>query len=530
MAGPYNIRAATYTGTDPDPVEWANQDVTPAITDLDLRAAALEAGGVIHTGPRTLAGVNATIDRAEARGAYTIAYFPGGAPYELGNGLSMAFRTAQIQGAGSGGYVSGQWTGTTFRAATQTGPVIDFTDYYIPADNLGHGFTFRISHGNFAVVGSGVADPTKVKSGVRLKIMSSAYFHDITVRNTGGPGWEHVESPGNAVYLCDFERLTVHTPVGAQTNDVPYFYFNESNGCRFRALGMRSTTTTNDCGVSGAMVITSNSLYPGYDTLIDGCWFEFLHIPTNGCAISIRADKTHIRDFGWHDIEKLPGATGTAYFRLLPPTIADFGGNTISGYIPGNGGGPTEPDYGVDVQQSRNRIVGIKGYMGKNVRIAAGVGYTSVELSGAESSATGVAVENNSAEVTNVIRDNVIQQYHEARYRWDTIDGANGGGGPRIMEPANLKRGAIWFGNEDARIQAIDGANLYVTGNYVYFRTPAFTPAQLMLGDVSIVTHTGDPNGANIWASPGSLCLSSNGTMWRKASGIGTNTGWVALS
>jgi hypothetical protein len=46
MAGPYTIRDATYTGLDPDPVEWANQDIKPAIIDLDLRAAALEAGGV----------------------------------------------------------------------------------------------------------------------------------------------------------------------------------------------------------------------------------------------------------------------------------------------------------------------------------------------------------------------------------------------------------------------------------------------------------------------------------------------------
>ena len=40
MAGPYNIPVVTYTGTDPDPVEWANDFIKPAIDDLDTRVGA----------------------------------------------------------------------------------------------------------------------------------------------------------------------------------------------------------------------------------------------------------------------------------------------------------------------------------------------------------------------------------------------------------------------------------------------------------------------------------------------------------
>lgn len=39
---PYTIRDATYDGTDPDPVEWANQDIKPAILDVDDRLESLE--------------------------------------------------------------------------------------------------------------------------------------------------------------------------------------------------------------------------------------------------------------------------------------------------------------------------------------------------------------------------------------------------------------------------------------------------------------------------------------------------------
>lgn len=42
MAGPYNIPPAVYEGTDPDPVEWANLFVKPAIEDIDLRLGAQE--------------------------------------------------------------------------------------------------------------------------------------------------------------------------------------------------------------------------------------------------------------------------------------------------------------------------------------------------------------------------------------------------------------------------------------------------------------------------------------------------------
>jgi hypothetical protein len=45
MAADYDIPDATYDGTNPDPVEWANLWIKPAIVDLDARATELEEGG-----------------------------------------------------------------------------------------------------------------------------------------------------------------------------------------------------------------------------------------------------------------------------------------------------------------------------------------------------------------------------------------------------------------------------------------------------------------------------------------------------
>ena len=358
----------------------------------------------IHTGPLTHAGVIATLDAAEAKGSGTIAFFPAGI-YNVGNGLSLSGYSCQIQGAGSAG-VSGTLSGTVFYAPTQTGPVLDFTGWIPPS--LAGMFTGKVSHGGFMVMGSGAADTTKVRSGVRLTVMSSATFHDISVNNTGGPAWEHMSSPGNAVYLCDFERIVLSTPVSAKANDVPYMVMNESNGNNFRGIGFHSVLTSADVGVSGALVFTGNASYTGYANKFDGCWMENLHVPTNGCLISHVGNYNTFDAFMFHDCRKETGATGTAVVRFLPPTVDNYGGNIWRGTVPGNGGWATDIDYGIDISQSYNRVEGIRGYTttASNVRLNSGINGTFVLLGGSQSvSGGGNSVTDSSGTTTNVIVD-----------------------------------------------------------------------------------------------------------------------------
>ena len=399
----------------------------------------------------TRADVIAALDEAEALGRHTVVYFPRGV-YDLGNGLSLSGYSAQIQGAGAGGQPTLP-TGTVFYASTQTGPVLDFTGWVIPTNV----FTGRVKHCDFMVRGSGVADATKNNAGIRLKIMSSATFADIAIRDTGGPCLESTSNPGNAVYLCDFERIILNTPVGAKVNDVPWFIMDEPNGNRFRGIGLRSMSTSADVGVSGAVVIKSNATYPSYATLYDAWWFENLHVPDGGTVFAAQCHTSDFINFSWHDMQKEVGATGTSLMRFTAPPAGDFGGNTISGLIPGSDGTATQPDTGIDMRQSRNRIVGVKGYKGKNVTLAAGVADTHIYLSGAMSSATDPAVVNNSGNVTNTVIDRhmnleaLANRLSRDTYIADTAV-------TRFFDAATNNNGGIALGKAGARIQSIGGS------------------------------------------------------------------------
>jgi hypothetical protein len=76
MAGPYTISTVSAGSDDPDPVEWANLQVKPAIEDLHLRSAALETNRYVSPSPKG-AG-----DRLVS--AYT-AVTAGGQAYATGN-------------------------------------------------------------------------------------------------------------------------------------------------------------------------------------------------------------------------------------------------------------------------------------------------------------------------------------------------------------------------------------------------------------------------------------------------------------
>jgi hypothetical protein len=220
-----------------------------------------------------------------------------------------------------------------------------------------------------------------------------------------------VANPGNGVYLCNFERITLKEPVSMNTNDVPFFRANECNGNRFRGFGLHSQA--HPVGPSGAVQILNNASYSATDNLFDAWWFENTLIPNGGTLFSHAGNNDIIRDFQFFDISKSAGATGTSFFRMNAPTNAkNYGTNIISGVIPG-AGGATDPDIGVDMRQSRNRVQGVKSYRafsGSNVVIAAGILNTLVDLGGQYTPGL-PAVVDNSGNQTNVVIDTSAMQY-----------------------------------------------------------------------------------------------------------------------
>lgn len=461
------------------------------------------------------------------RGA--IAHFPAGV-YDVVTTLSLAGYSCQIRGEGAAGTKANP-TGTVFYASAQTGPVLDFTGWIIPADV----FTGRIRHSDFMVRGSGMADPMKNNAGIRLKTMSSATFADIAIRDTGGPCLEFVSNPGNAVYLCDFERIILNTPVGAKTNDVPYFIADEPNGNRFRSFGLRSMSTAGDCGVSGAIVIRSNTQYPSHGNLLDSCWFENLHVPSGGTLIALQANTTTVSDTQLHDTLKEVGAVNTSVIRLTAPPIANYGGNRITGTIPGSE--PATFDTGVDVRQSRNSIIGAKGYKGANVTIAAGVTNTYVALAGAVSGATNPAVVDNSGNLTNTYIDYHLGiETHPNRVVEDTTSTST----RRFYDAKVPNNGGIALGKSGAAICALGGSgDLFYTpgvGRSHIFRDGAglelfrTTPTGISLAINKSLRLAATPKasrpsaaaagkGASIYDATLRMPIWSDGSVWRNALG-----------
>lgn len=363
-------------------------------------------GVVVHKGARTKTAIYATLDTAEAKGKGTIVWFPGGANYTVGTGLSLSGYSCQIRGAGAAMLNSSTPAGTVFYADSQTGPVLDFKGWVPPNE-----FSGRVRHGDFAIRGSGIADATKANIGLRVDFCQSTAFTDIAIIGTGGPGLKlTADVAGYATYLCDFERITVRTPVSAKANDVPYYHFIEANCNRFRGLGCISRLTSADTGISGAVVVEGSASYPSHDNKFDAWWFENLHIPTNGCLIRSSANTNIWADTQFVDISREVAATGTVYYRFIASVVTDYGGNEVRGVIPGdNNGAATSPEFGVDLSQSGNLIVGVKGYRGNNVRLNSGVNRCSVLLGGSQSAASTLGWTDNSGTTTNHLIDDCSQ-------------------------------------------------------------------------------------------------------------------------
>lgn len=474
--------------------------------------------------------VIACLNEAEALGKHSIAMFPSGT-YDVGAGISLAGKSVQIRGYGAAP------TGTVFYASQQSGPVLDFTGWISPP--LAQ---HKVTHEQFQVRGSGVADESKSNAGVRLASISSVTFRDIAVKDTGGPCWEHVSVPGNGVYLSDFERLIFAPPVAAKANNVPWMVMDESNGNRFRGLGFRSERANSDVGVAGALVLTSNGKYAGREQLFDACWFEYLHVPDGGTLVSVQGNTSVHRDWQFFDCSKEQGAANTAHFRFTTPPVGNFGGNQVLGAIPGRGTGTVDIDYGVDLQQSRNVVHGTKGFRGYNVRLAPGVTNSSVDLAGAQSGATDPAWVDESGNTTNMLVDRfsgvtsrAAQEFRQGTNRV-VMDQPGGvlAAGFRFFDAANPANGALGLGSSGARIIGV-GPLFYLNGDTVHVRRLDNTPGTLVLGstattNVSWRSGTGSPEGVVI-AAIGSLYSRTDGnsgsSFYVKESGTGS-TGWVA--
>ena len=504
--------------TDPVVEVWWDPD-EPIGAGIDFSVEPINVARYGHTRTDVIEALN----DAEARGEGTVVYFPAGV-YELSTGLSLSGYSCQLRGDGATGTLTNP-TGTVLKASTQSGPVLDYTGWVRPES-----FQGRTIHGGFHVVGSGVADPTRNNSGVRLTAMSSATFTDISVRKTGGPCWEHASAPGGGVYLCDFERIVLTTPTGAKANDVAYAIMDESNGNRFRGWGIRGTSTP-EVGVSGAVILKGNATFSPHDNLFDGWWIESLALPTGATIFHFAANATMINNFQFFDVYKEAAATGTSHFRFVPPTVNDYGGNLLTGVIPGRDPTPpTSVDMGVDMRQSRNSIRGVKGYRGTNVTLAVGVTNTDIELGGAFAGGTDPAVVDSSASATNRYVDHQLRTETQGAWRRDESVG-----GIRFLSQANAANANLWLGNASVGFVA-NSTTLFAWANTLTLRNVANTSApRIYFGTGNtfpgLDVGNGTPNSA-VSAQIGSLYLQRDGgagtTLWVKESGAGTNTGWVA--
>jgi hypothetical protein len=437
---------------------------TPTVANLYPNGE-INAGDPKYGTPGTRAAFIAALDAAEALGKHTIVRIPAGLTIDVVSTLSMSGRSCQIIGAGAGATSATVANTSVIKASAQTGPVLDFAGYLPP-----YSFKGKIRPlANVMIQGSGIADATKVNSGIKMTAMSSAYFHDIAIMNTGGPCLELASSPGNAVYLCDFERFMFGAPVSAGANDVPWVYMNESNGNRFRGFGFRAHNATGDVGASGAVVFEGNVTYAPHDNLFDAWWFENLHVPTGGTFFHHAGNMSMIRDFQFFDCTMEAGAaSGTSFYRFVPPVTNSLGGNHLSGVIPGDNNTAVYIHTGVDMQQSRNSVVGVKGYRAKNITVASGIDYTYVRLAGSVAASAGSA----SAFVINsVATHNVLI---------DEINGDEYRGGVAVRLAGVVQPKVVSTTSSAAPTPAVDTAEVYaVTALAVgaTFGAPTGTPA-----------------------------------------------------
>jgi len=201
-----------------------------------------------------------------------------------------------------------------------------------------------------------------------------------------------------------------------------------------------------------------------------------------------------------------------------------------------------QPLIGVDLQQSRNVVHSTKGFEGYDVRLAAGVTNSSVDLAGAQSGATDPGWVDESGNTTNTLVDRhvgvTVRPAQECRQGSSraSIDQPGGvlAAGFRFFDPATPANGALGLGTAGARHRC--WAALLAQCDTVHIRELDYSPGILVLGssataNVSHRSGAGSPEGAI--AAPQGLTYSRTdggaGTTWYvKETGGATSTGWSA--
>lgn len=410
--GTVNIASVVPVPPDPgtDIIAW--EAVVSEVTDA--RDEAVAAAGAIlltsvtfpaynfgvraNTGTDQKAALHAAFAAAEAFGGGGSVSLPAG-DIAIDGSFSLAGYSSGLVGVGGNSKSLSVETGTTIRAINQTGPVLDFTGYLWPNAQRG-----KAVFADFNVQGDGTAGTAK--KGIYLGHASggsSVYMRNVTVFYTGGTGL-HVKN----IYLSEFHGVTVCDPVNAATSDIPWVLLEGANGNRYYGLGLRSLNFNDavaDVGPSGALRLVPGTSFQHHLSAFYGTWFENLHATTNAAFVVTQSNKMTFSDSQFFDCFKVVGTTGTAHFRLEPPTSQDYGGNMIRGVIPGMGTNTNEIDAGVDLRQSANHIMGVKGYRSNNVLLASGVSYTFVMLGGAEVPANAAGIVDSSGNNTNTLID-----------------------------------------------------------------------------------------------------------------------------
>lgn len=239
------------------------------------------------------------------------------------------------------------------------------------------------------------------KHGVVLPNSTGVLWRPISVRKTGGPG---IDISGSQE--MHMHAPTIEAPVAATANDVPYFYGEgASNGNRIYGLMLRASAAGADAGVSGAVVLVDDGIYPADMNTFYGPAVEALTLPDDGCMFKFRGNHNTIDDMHPWDSDVVTAGDATAWVRFDAPTISNLGGNQVSGLIPGSQGG-NDIDCGIEFNQSNNCCWGVKGYNGANVGFGTGVAKTVVLLLSATNGTTTTPIHHNdSVATTNLVID-----------------------------------------------------------------------------------------------------------------------------
>lgn len=412
----YHARSLPKGGLPPALEGWLRQEfqaiqrgIPHPVPTVDLRDFDVDPRGLNSS----RAGMLNALGQA---GSGVVVAAPG--TYEVETGLPFSGASATLVGPGTKDMI--------IRASTPSGYVIDLTGWTGPVSNNHH----KIPFGGFRIQGDGAADATLAHGGLNAYGAVHMRLFNIGIQDTGGPALRMGNQWGIVA-----EDVVLTRPVGADTNDVPYFLAaNWLNACVFVGLGFRSALATAD-GSSVLLIedgAVSGLVNPAttHDTLFLAPWFEFQHTPENGTLIDIAADGVTIQDPQFFDLSTATTNTTETSHAIFRATDANAGGNEWRGVVPGRGTSSSSYAYGIIDQQGRNRIAGPRGFRDNNVRFDSGVEYSYVELAGSRSgTGTATSVVDNSGEYTNVVIDHTQRKH--------TIGGATFSGGDQVGAAGN---------------------------------------------------------------------------------------------